>query len=248
MIYLFILGALIGSFLNVVIFRLPNNQSIITPRSHCNNCKKSIPFYLNIPIISYVMLRGKCQNCHAPISPQYIIVELLTGILFYFAFYGLPIDKAILLSIVFSCLIIISFIDYYYYLIPSSLLFSLLVLLIPYSLLFEIPIYQILIGAFSITSYLLICTLLVSFFKKQTNILGFGDVLLILFIGGWLGVIDSFFCLFISSIIGICYIVCNNIISGNEKSNKIPFGTCLSISFIIISLLKVYIDFKLIIF
>jgi len=248
MIFSFILGNLIGSFLNVVIFRFPNNQSIVTPRSYCNNCKKHIPLYLNIPIISYIMLRGKCQNCDSSISLQYIIVELLTGILFCLSFYGLAIDKAILLSVVFSCLIIISFIDYYYYLIPSSLLIFLLILLIPYSLLYEISIYQIFIGSFSITSYLLICTLLVSLFKKKVNILGFGDVLLIFFIGGWLGLIDSFFCLFISSIIGICYIACNNLKSGNKKITKIPFGTCLSVSFTIILLLKIYTDFKLIIF
>ena len=78
MILFFILGTLIGSFLNVVIFRFPNNESIITPRSHCRNCKKNIPFYLNIPILSYIILKGKCQSCKTMISPQYIIVEFLT--------------------------------------------------------------------------------------------------------------------------------------------------------------------------
>jgi len=240
MILFFILGALIGSFLNVVIFRFPNNESIITPRSHCKNCKKNIPFYLNIPILSYIILKGKCQSCKAIISSQYIIVELLTGILFFLVFNGLVISEATLLVIIFSCLIIISFIDYHYHLIPSFLLIFLLILLIPYSLIYKVSFYEIVIGGFAITVYLLGCTLLVGFLKKQKNILGFGDVLLIFFIGGWLGILHSFLCLFISAIIGILYIVFSNLKAGNKRIIKIPFGTCLSISFVIISLLKIY--------
>ena len=240
MILFFILGTLIGSFLNVVIFRFPNNESIITPRSHCRNCKKNIPFYLNIPILSYIILKGKCQSCKTIISPQYIIVEFLTGILFFLVFNGLVIYEATLLVIIFSCLLVISFIDYHYHLIPSLLLIFLLILLIPYSLIYKVSINEILIGGFAITAYLLGCTLFVGFLKKQKNILGFGDVLLIFFIGGWLGMLHSFLCLFVSAIIGIVYIVFTNLKTKNKRIIKIPFGTCLSISFVIISLLKIY--------
>ena len=239
MLLLFILGTLIGSFLNVVIFRTPNNQSIIKPRSHCPNCKKMIPFYHNIPIISFVLLKGRCHNRSKKISMQYIVVEIITGFLFIIAFYNSSITDGILLSIVFSCLIIISYIDYYYLLIPSIILYLLLILIIPFSVINGQSAFQIIIGGGSVSIYLLVCTLIVGFFKKEMNIIGYGDILLIIFIGSWLGVVHSFICLFIAAIIGLLYIIINNIVN-NKKILKIPFGTCLSISFILITILKKY--------
>ena len=83
MLYLVItlFGLLFGSFLNVCIVRLPRRQSIVLPRSHCPFCMHTIRWYDNIPLVSYVLLRGRCRDCHARISPQYVIVEALTAIL-----------------------------------------------------------------------------------------------------------------------------------------------------------------------
>ena len=78
----FVLGCIVGSFLNVCIYRLPLGLSIVTPKSHCPHCKYSIPWYLNIPLVTWLALRGRCKNCGAPISPRYFVVELLTGIAF----------------------------------------------------------------------------------------------------------------------------------------------------------------------
>ena len=78
----FVLGCIVGSFLNVCIYRLPLGMSIVTPPSHCPHCKYSIPWYLNIPLVTWLALRGRCKNCGAPISPRYFIVELLTGLAF----------------------------------------------------------------------------------------------------------------------------------------------------------------------
>ena len=75
----FVLGCIVGSFLNVCIHRMPLGMSIVTPPSHCPHCKYSIPWYLNIPLVTWLALRGRCKNCGAPISPRYFIVELLTG-------------------------------------------------------------------------------------------------------------------------------------------------------------------------
>ena len=239
MILFFILGALIGSFLNVVIFRTPQNQSIISPRSHCPKCKNFIPFYNNIPIVSFIFLRGKCKNCKEKISWQYISVEIITGILFAFSFSKFSLSEAILLSIVFCCLIIIGYIDFKYLLIPSIYLYLLIFLLIPYTYITTQSPYQTILGAVAITTYLAICTLIVGMIKRDINILGFGDILLIIFIGGWLGIIHSFISLFLAAIIGILYIIINNHLIKNETI-KIPFGTCLSISFTIITILKEY--------
>jgi len=98
---------------------------------------------------------------------------------------------------------------------------------------------QIIMGSSSITIYLLVCTLIVGLLKKQMEILGFGDILLICFIGGWLGIINSFICLFIAASIGIIYTLINNSINNNNEL-KIPFGSCLSISFIIVIIIKKY--------
>ncbi|HXC36463.1 MAG TPA: prepilin peptidase, partial [Candidatus Acidoferrales bacterium] len=78
----FVLGCIVGSFLNVCIHRMPRGLSIVSPPSHCPHCKYSIPWYLNLPLVTWLVLRGRCKNCGAPISPRYFIVELLTGIAF----------------------------------------------------------------------------------------------------------------------------------------------------------------------
>ena len=83
----FWLGACIASFLNVVIWRVPRGESIVSPPSHCPKCNAAIKWYQNIPILSWLALRGKCANCRAPISPRYILIELLGGVLFLAAFW-----------------------------------------------------------------------------------------------------------------------------------------------------------------
>ena len=91
------LGACIASFLNVVIWRVPRGESIVSPPSHCPKCNAPIKWYQNIPILSWLALRGKCANCKAPISPRYILIELLGGALFLAAFwkYGTCGDLAV---------------------------------------------------------------------------------------------------------------------------------------------------------
>lgn len=79
---IFLFGLLFGSFLNVCIYRLPLGLSVVTPRSACPNCKQAIAFYDNVPVLSWLILRGRCRHCKTPISPRYLLIELLTGALF----------------------------------------------------------------------------------------------------------------------------------------------------------------------
>src|SRR5512141_1443370 len=109
----FILGTMVGSFLNVCIHRLPLGQSIVSPPSHCPHCRYSIPWYLNMPLITWLYLRGKCRNCGAPISPRYFLVELLTGLLFlasWLRFGSASVWLALIFCIFLSALIVATFI------------------------------------------------------------------------------------------------------------------------------------------
>jgi leader peptidase (prepilin peptidase)/N-methyltransferase len=108
----FVLGAIVGSFLNVCIIRLPKDESIISPSSHCSSCKTSIPFYDNIPLLSYINLQGRCRHCNAKISPLYFVVELLMAVLSVALLRRFGLGPAFFVSFVFvAALIVISFID-----------------------------------------------------------------------------------------------------------------------------------------
>ena len=123
------LGACIASFLNVVIWRVPRGESIVSPPSHCPKCNAPIKWYQNIPILSWLALRGKCANCRAPISPRYILIETLGGVLFLAAFVKLnpvepffwtPMLLMLLVAWIWISLMIVgSFIDFDLKLLPD---------------------------------------------------------------------------------------------------------------------------------
>ncbi len=124
----FWLGACIASFLNVVIWRVPRGESIVSPPSHCPKCNSPIKWYQNIPILSWLALRGKCANCRAPISPRYICVELLGGLLFLAAFLWLwlptvplwfAVTHVVVMWIWIALMIAGSFIDFDHQLLPD---------------------------------------------------------------------------------------------------------------------------------
>jgi leader peptidase (prepilin peptidase)/N-methyltransferase len=120
----FVFGSMIGSFLNVCIHRLPLNQSVVSPPSHCPHCNYSIPWYLNIPLVTWVYLRGRCRNCAAPISARYFLVEILTGITFlgtWLAFGHWSAGVALVYSLLLAGLIAATFIDFEHFIIPDEI-------------------------------------------------------------------------------------------------------------------------------
>jgi leader peptidase (prepilin peptidase)/N-methyltransferase len=120
----FVLGAIVGSFLNVCIYRMPLGQSIVSPPSHCPHCNYSIPWYLNIPLVTWLYLKGKCANCHAPISIRYWLVELLTGLVFMFCWLGFGHQSAagaLVYSVFLAALIVATFIDFEHFIIPDEI-------------------------------------------------------------------------------------------------------------------------------
>jgi leader peptidase (prepilin peptidase)/N-methyltransferase len=128
----FVLGCIVGSFLNVCIHRLPLGMSIVTPPSHCPHCKYSIPWWLNIPLVTWLALRGRCKNCGAPISPRYFIVELLTGLAFLGCWLEIGdrlhqypfMPLALVYAVMLAGLIVATFIDFEHFIIPDEITFG----------------------------------------------------------------------------------------------------------------------------
>ena len=120
----FVFGSIVGSFLNVCIHRMPLGQSIVSPPSHCPHCKYSIPWYLNIPLVTWLYLRGKCRNCGAPISIRYFLVELLTAVTFmscWLAFGDQSAWLALVYAVFLAGLIAATFIDFEHFIIPDEI-------------------------------------------------------------------------------------------------------------------------------
>lgn len=121
---LFWFGTMVGSFLNVCIYRMPLGQSVVSPPSHCPHCNYSIPWYLNMPLVTWLYLRGKCANCRAPISFRYFLVELLTGVLFLAAWltfgpYSAPL--ALAYCLILAGFVVATFIDFEHFIIPDEI-------------------------------------------------------------------------------------------------------------------------------
>tara|TARA_B100000700_G_scaffold155824_1_gene173094 strand:+ start:2724 stop:3491 length:768 start_codon:yes stop_codon:yes gene_type:complete len=235
--FFIILGLIFGSFLNVLIYRLPQNQSIIFPSSYCPNCKTSIRWFYNIPLISFLFLRGTSNCCNKKISIRYPIVELISSFLWiwtYFYINGL-INQVMVLFIL-SCFIVILFTDYSHFLIPIELN----VLIFLFSLfLFYIEDKDIMYHFFSmilLSGYFLILMLVSNYLLKK-NTMGYGDIILIGVITFWLGLIDGLLIIFIASLLSIIHWL---ILKMNNKDNSIilPFGSTMALATILIFIIK----------
>lgn len=179
--YLFLIGSIVGSFLNVCICRIPTKESVVTGRSHCPVCGHPLSFTEMVPIFSYLFLKGKCKCCHTPISPQYPLVEAVTAILYLLATlrFGFTPYTA-LLCVFFSVLIVAAGIDYHTMEIPDIL--HLWILLAAVIHLFLSPTFrtEALIGMFLISVPMLVLSLF-------TNGFGGGDIKLSAVCGLFLG-------------------------------------------------------------
>jgi len=121
---LFVLGCLVGSFLNVCIYRMPRDLSIVSPPSHCPQCNYSIPWYLNVPLVTWLTLRGRCANCRAPIPARYFVVELLTGLAFLACWHQTWRQSplvALAYCLLLAGFIAATFIDFEHYIIPDEI-------------------------------------------------------------------------------------------------------------------------------
>lgn len=225
-----ILGAIVGSFLNVCILRLPKEESIITPGSHCPHCKNPIKFYDNIPLISYIVLKGRCRRCNGPISFQYPLIEGITAIssLLLFLRYGFSVSYLVYFSFL-AALIVITVIDLYHQIIPDIISIpgvgvGLLTSLINPENTFINSLIGMLLGGGSL---FFVATLYQWLFKREG--MGGGDVKLLAMIGAFLGwkavILTILFSSFIGSIVGIIIMA----LKGKDFKYAIPFGPFLSL-------------------
>ena len=224
------MGACLGSFANVCIYRLPKTKQIISGRSFCPKCKKKISWYDNLPIISFLFLSGKCRKCKKVIPLRYLIVELITGISFLLIYLNFEKFYTItFLSILSLILIMIFFIDLENFIIPDSLNFiimglALLKNFLPNfntSLIHEIN--QSIIGG--MVGYLSIW-LIIYLYKtfKKIDGMGFGDAKLMAGIGLLFGWQSIPFILFVASILGLIFVVPSLIKKQKTMRTEIPFG------------------------
>ena len=233
-----ILGLAFGSFLNVIIYRLPNKEFFSTIRSFCPNCRYQIPFYLNIPIISYLFLRGKCANCSKSISLQYPIIEFLSALIWWWASVSYNLHQGILFIWLCSILLAISVIDQKTYLIPFPLIFSALLGLLVY-IYFNPNDWRVSFwGAIMGVGYLALVFLLTSaLFNKQT--LGLGDLQLITITGMWLGPVNVLLSIFLSASLALIIWGMISLFNGFNRNRALPFAPYLCGSAIFLYILNI---------
>jgi len=232
--YLF--GTVIGSFLNVLIYRLPRDKSIVYPPSSCPNCGHKIRWYENIPIVSYMFLKGKCSSCSKKISLRYPFVEFITGLSAVVSYlkWGLTLDFAF--SFLFlSLIIVVIFVDIDFKIIPDEINLIGFISGFIYSFLrSDFSIVDAVVGALVGAGFLFAVAY---FYLKVRKIegLGMGDVKLLAFFGTYLGWFGSLFTIFLGSFLGAVIGISMAYLQKAEDKSKfeIPFGPFLSLAAVI---------------
>jgi prepilin signal peptidase PulO-like enzyme (type II secretory pathway) len=222
-----ILGLLIGSFLNVVIYRLPEGESIVMPPSHCPRCSASLRPIDLVPVFSWLFLKGRCRYCKAPISPRYALIELLTGISFAFSYLYAGLSWQLLaLLVLISVLIADTFIDLDHQIIPDELNIFLLIFFIAFNFMASyIPWKDALFGALAGSLPLFLLVVLTGGAG-----MGFGDVKLMFVLGLYLGLWSTLLTLFLSFIYGGIFGVLLLATGIKKRKDAIPFGPWIAIA------------------
>ncbi len=228
----FVYGAAIGSFLNVVILRLPMEQSIVSPPSRCPQCGSPIRFYDNIPIVSYLALRGRCRDCATRISPRYLLVELVTGALFCGLYVRIGYSPALLVFSVFcAAMVVVFWIDLDHMIIPDEISLNGLPIGLGASILGLIPGMDwksSLIGMVLGGAVLYVPAVLYEMIRG-TEGLGGGDVKLLAMIGTFTGPVGVVFVLFFSSVTGAAIGISGMVLRGVDSTTPIPYGPFIAV-------------------
>ena len=237
LILFFILGLVFGSFFNVLALRIPRNESIIYPASHCEKCGHKLKWYELIPIISYIIQKGKCKNCKTPLSLLYPFSELALGLLFMVSYYSFGFTYEFLISLILSCvMVLVTVSDLSYLMIPDRFIFIPIILILLIKLIF-LGLKTFLFSVFSGFICFLIMYLIMKFgeyiFKKEC--LGGADVKLMILSGVTLEPFLSLLVIILASFIALPVSL---FLLFRHKENIIPFGPFLVIGILVIFFLK----------
>jgi len=240
----FLFGTISGSFLNVMIYRIPEEISIVSPRSFCPHCKSDIPFYRNIPLITFLFQGGKCSMCQKNISLQYPTVEFLSGIIWGWSFSSFTFGPALFITILSSVFLVVSWIDMNQMIIPLNLIVIAGVVVVVGVALEILPwqksIYGSIVGPISF-GFVLGITYLIS--KRQA--MGYGDIQLSAVLGAWQGPLNILFILFFASFLSLLVWVIISILFGFDRDRALPFAPFLVVSAVTIFVTEFYIDFSI---
>ncbi len=230
-VFIVIAGLVWGSFLNVVIYRLPRKLSLVRPPSTCPGCGARIKPYDNVPVLSYLWLGGKCRSCGRGISPVYPLVEALTALGFILVFCrsgrtaGLEFFAGCLFT---SALITLGFIDYFHQVLPDAITMPGLVLALVYSFFRDDLTFRgALVGAVSGAGFLLVVYGAYRLIRKKEG-LGMGDVTMLLMVGAYLGLARTLLTLVLGSFVGALVGVFLIVRRKKDLQFALPFGTFLA--------------------
>ncbi len=226
-----LLGLAVGSFLNVVIYRLPRHESLVRPGSHCPSCGAPIRFYDNVPIISWLMLRGRCRDCRSSISARYPLVEAITGVSFVLAFWRFGPDWRLLVAWAFiAAMVAVAFIDYDHMIIPNKIVLPGAVMGLVASMALDPQRWWVYIaGSLGAGAFMFALALI------WPGGMGPGDIKMALFMGAVLGayvMVALFAAFLLGSLVGVFMLV----VQKRSRKEKIPFGPYLAMGAILAAL------------
>ena len=230
MVIAIILGLIFGSFFNVCIYRIPLDMSVVSPPSHCPNCGRNLPFWLNVPLLTYVVLRGRCWFCRQPISLQYPLVEALTGLLFGAAAYRFGLSPALAGALLLiSLLVPITFIDLEHQIIPDRFSLTGIVLGLAGAWWWvPMPWWESLLGAF-LGWFSLWLVAAGYYYATGRDGMGGGDLKLLAMLGAFLGYKALLPIILLSSLSGAVIGLGLVAWKGKDGRYAIPFGPFLAV-------------------
>jgi leader peptidase (prepilin peptidase)/N-methyltransferase len=231
-----LLGLAVGSFLNVCIHRLPHRQSLVSPPSRCPHCGYQLRWADNIPVVSYVLLRGRCRKCRKPISMRYPLVELITMALFLVHYWTFDWTPLLAVRLLFACALVVLFaIDLEHQILPDAITLPGIVAGLAAALVLPPGIVQALLGAIAGGGILFLIAEAWSRLRR-VDAMGFGDVKMLAMVGAFLGlklvVLTFVLSSFIGGLAGAVLIASGR----GSMASKVPFGTFIAIAALVASL------------
>jgi len=230
-VFLFCVGLVVGSFLNVCIYRLPRDESVAWPASHCTTCNRPLDWYENIPVMSWMVLRGRCRTCRSPIATRYPIIELVTGILFLGAYLAFGLTLLLPVRILFACAMVVLFaIDLEHQILPNEITLPGIVIGFVCSLLLGYPgwlssLIGLLVGGlfpFLIAeAYLRI---------RGREGMGMGDFKMLAMVGAFLGWPLVGITLIVACVLGVVIGGGALLVTRRGMATRIPFGTFIAVA------------------